>query len=103
MLWFIMTVLQLFCQKIVTSHVVIYSSVWFVNSAKDVHVSPVLLLPKVAVSVSVTVMYCAQMTDSIIMQPLPDCSPAILVYPYQMSRITLGILVIQGVKWECVR
>jgi len=32
--------------------------------------------------VSVTLMYCAQTTESIIMQPLPDCSPAILVFPY---------------------
>jgi len=32
-----------------------------------------------AVCVSVTLMYCAQATESIIMQPSPYCSPAILV------------------------
>jgi len=37
----------------------------------------------VAVCVSVTLMYCAQTTESIIMRLLPDCSPAILVTPYQ--------------------
>jgi len=30
---------------------------------------------------SVTLMYCAQTTESIIMRPSPDCSPAILVFP----------------------
>jgi len=38
----------------------------------------------VAVCVSVTLMYCAHMTESIIMQPSPDCSPTILVFPYQI-------------------
>jgi len=38
----------------------------------------------VAVYVSVTLMYCAQTTESIIMRPSPDCIPAILVFPYQI-------------------
>jgi len=36
-----------------------------------------------AVCVSVTLMYCAQTTESIIMKPSPVRSPAILVFPYQ--------------------
>jgi len=36
----------------------------------------------VAVCVSVTLMYCAQTTESIIMRTSPDCSPAILVFSY---------------------
>jgi len=35
-------------------------------------------------SVSVTLMYCAQTTESIIMRPSRDCSPAILVFPHQI-------------------
>jgi len=35
----------------------------------------------VAVCVSVTLMYCAHTTESIIMRPSPDCSPTILVFP----------------------
>jgi len=38
----------------------------------------------VAVCVSVTLMYCAQTTESIIIRPLPHCSPTILVFPYQI-------------------
>jgi len=38
----------------------------------------------VAVYVSVTLMYCVQTTEPIIMRPSPDCSPAILVFPYQI-------------------
>jgi len=38
----------------------------------------------VAVCVSVTLMYCVQTTESIIMRPSPDCSPAILVIQYQI-------------------
>jgi len=34
--------------------------------------------------VSVTLMYCAQTTESITMRLSPDCSPAILVFPHQM-------------------
>jgi len=37
----------------------------------------------VAVCVSVTLMYCAQTTESIIMRFSPDCSPTILVFPHQ--------------------
>jgi len=37
-----------------------------------------------SVSLSVTSMYCAQTTESIIVQPSPDCSLAILVFPYHM-------------------
>jgi len=33
--------------------------------------------------VSVTLMYCAQTTEPIIVRPSPDCSPAILVFPYR--------------------
>jgi len=33
-----------------------------------------------SVCVSDTLMYCAQTTESIIMRPSPDCSPAILVF-----------------------
>jgi len=33
---------------------------------------------------SVTLMYCAKMTESIIMRPSPDCSPAILVFLYHI-------------------
>jgi len=33
---------------------------------------------------SVTLMYRAQTTESIIMRPSPDCSPAILVFPYKI-------------------
>jgi len=35
------------------------------------------------VCVSVALMYCAQTTESIIIQPSPDCSLAILVFVYQ--------------------
>jgi len=35
-----------------------------------------------SVSVSVTLMYCTQMTESIILRPSPDRSPAILVFSY---------------------
>jgi len=48
--------------------------------------TPVRLLWRrgcVSVCVSVTLMYCAQTTESIIMRPSPDCSPAILVFPYE--------------------
>jgi len=38
----------------------------------------------VAVCVSVTLMYCAQTTESIIMRPSPDCSPTILVFPHHI-------------------
>jgi len=38
----------------------------------------------VAVCVSVMVTYRAQTTESIIMRPSPDCSPAILVFLYQI-------------------
>jgi len=33
---------------------------------------------------SVVLTYCAQMTESIIMRPSPNCSPAILVFPHQI-------------------
>jgi len=36
------------------------------------------------VCVSVTLMYCAKTTESIIMRPSPDCRTAILVFPYQI-------------------
>jgi len=42
----------------------------------------------VAVCVSVTLMYCAQTTESVIMQPSPDCSPAILVFPRPNMNLT---------------
>jgi len=38
----------------------------------------------VAVCVSVTLMYCAQTTESIITRPSPDSSPAILGFPHQI-------------------
>jgi len=38
----------------------------------------------VADCVCVTLMYCAQTTESIIVQPSPDCNPAILDFPYQI-------------------
>jgi len=38
----------------------------------------------VAVCVSVALMYCTLKTESIIMRPLLDCSPATLVFPYQI-------------------
>jgi len=41
------------------------------------------LWPPDASCVSVTLMYCAQTTESIIMRSSPDCNPAILVSPYQ--------------------
>jgi len=34
--------------------------------------------------VSVTLMFCAKTTWSIIVRPFPDCSPAILVFPWQI-------------------
>jgi len=37
-----------------------------------------------AFALSVTLMYCAQTTESIIMRPSPDCSPTILVFSYQI-------------------
>jgi len=44
----------------------------------------------VAVCVSVALLYRAQTTESIIMRPLPDCSPAVLVshtkYEFDSSR-----------------
>jgi len=43
-----------------------------------------LLWRRGCLCVSVTLMYCAQTTESIIMRPLPDFSPAILVFPYQI-------------------
>jgi len=47
---------------------------------------------------SVTLMYCAQTTESIIVPPSPDCSPAILVFTYQISARQLeGI---HGITWE---
>jgi len=44
------------------------------------------LRPSVCLSVrvSVTLMYCAQTTESIIMRPSLDCSPAILVFSHQI-------------------
>jgi len=39
----------------------------------------------VAVCVSVMLMYCAKTTESSIVRPLPDCSPAILDFPYQIG------------------
>jgi len=51
--------------------------------------------------VSVTLVYCTQTTEPIIMRLLLDCSPAIPVFPYQMcSRQLDGIPLIEGVKWE---
>jgi len=46
-----------------------------------------LLRRRVCLSVClfVTLMYCAQTTESIIVRPSPDCSPAILVFSHQMS------------------
>jgi len=38
----------------------------------------------VAVCVPVALMYYTQTTESIIMRPSLDCSPAILVFPYQI-------------------
>jgi len=43
-------------------------------------------------------MYCTQTTESIIMRPSPDFSPAILVFPCQIR----GDPLIEGVKWERV-
>jgi len=37
-----------------------------------------------SVCLSVTLTCCAQTTESIIMRPSPDCSPAILVFPHQI-------------------
>jgi len=37
----------------------------------------------VAVCVCLTLMYCAKTTESIIMRPASDCSPAILVIAYR--------------------
>jgi len=50
---------------------------------------------------SVTLRYCAQTTESIIMRPSPDCSPAILVFPTpNMNPIALGNPLAEGVKCE---
>jgi len=38
----------------------------------------------VAICVSVTLMYCAQTTESINIGSSPDCSPSILVFPHQI-------------------
>jgi len=38
----------------------------------------------VCACVSVTLVYCAQTTESIIMRPSPDCSPVILAFPHQL-------------------
>jgi len=37
-----------------------------------------------SVCLSVTLMYCAQTTESTIMRSSRECSPAILVFPYQI-------------------
>jgi len=39
----------------------------------------------VDVCVSAKLMYCAQTTESIIMRSSRDCSPAFLVFPYQIQ------------------
>jgi len=55
----------------------------------------------VCVCVYVTLMYCAQTTESITMQPSPDCSPVILVFHVpNMNPIVLGDPLIESVKWE---
>jgi len=41
-----------------------------------------------ATCLSVTLMYCAQTTESIMMRPSPDCSPAILVFAHQVWEYT---------------
>jgi len=46
-------------------------------------------------------MYYAQTTESIVMQPSPDCSRAILAYPYLVQTRQLeGILLIEGIRRE---
>jgi len=40
------------------------------------------------VCLSITLMYCAQTTESIIMRPSPDCSPDILVLPRPNMNLT---------------
>jgi len=52
------------------------------------------------VCVYVTLIWCAQTTESIIMQPLPDCSPVILFFTPNMNPIAPGDPFIEGVKWE---
>jgi len=46
----------------------------------------------VAVCVSVTLMFCTQTTESIIVRPSPDYSPAILVFPHQIWTLARGDL-----------
>jgi len=43
-----------------------------------------LLLRRDCVCMSVTLMYCAQTTESMIMRPSPDCKSAILIFPHQI-------------------
>jgi len=46
----------------------------------------VIVMTTVAMAMClITLMYCAHTTESIIMRPSPDCSPAILVFPYQIG------------------
>jgi len=57
-----------------------------------------------SVFVSVTLMYCAQTTESITIRPLPDCSPPILVlFILNMNPIARGDPPFEGVKWEMQR
>jgi len=53
--------------------------------------------------VSVTLMYCAQMTESIIMRSSLDCSPAILVFLYQITCTRFSNPIAQGhfPHWRC--
>jgi len=50
-----------------------------------------------SVCVSVALIYCAQTTESLVARPSRHCSPAILVFPYQIAQRDPPS---EGVKWE---
>jgi len=61
-----------------------------------------LLTHSLTHSLTDMLMYCAQTTESIIMRSSPDCSPAILDFPYQYELDSLMIPLIDGVRWYTV-
>jgi len=74
------------CSFFVAARVVVWLSLWLHRSLClcDTVRWRGCLSCYVVVCVSVTLMYCAQTIESIIMRPLPACSPAILVFLCQI-------------------